>query len=244
MKGKLVIIGCSWGCGEFTNQGKELVINHAGLSEYLASKYSVTNLSRPGASNWQSCFSFKNYFAHRVDPDQQATCLVMQTDPFRSVASDKFDVDIDSLLSNSNSLREFYQQTLEIFYIKLNNMAEYYQTKIYMIGGLSDLDLDVLKLYPNLESLCPSWIHLMDPAHSPSPIPLILNPKLLETAKKYSKINIMDEVISASDENFLRAQKLMETDFFGPVFGDFHPSRKGHRVLADYILNYFEKGTK
>jgi hypothetical protein len=81
----------------------------------------------------------------------------------------------------------------------------------------------------------------MDSSHQTNCAPLILNPDLFRDAKQRGRLDIMEQVASASDTNFLKAQQLMETDWFGPSFGDFHPSRKAHALLANYIKEYFTK---
>jgi len=238
---KLIIVGCSWGCGEWRNGTENtLELNHPGITEYLSKDYTVVNLSKSGASNWQTTFSLRNYLEHRVDRQESVKIFVIQTDASRSITSDKFNVDYESILEKSSGIKDYYKTLLEIFYIKLHNLAEQYEIKIHMIGGLTDLDFESMSLYNNLVPCCESWIKLLDPTHQPSQIPLILDPKLLVRAKKHNKINLVEDIITCSDQSFLRAQQLMETDYFGPAFGDFHPSRKGHNVLASYIKNYLK----
>jgi hypothetical protein len=241
MQQKLILAGCSWGCGEWlVDQNKTLNINHPGLSEYLSTHYDVINLSKGGSSNWQMCFAIRNYLTYVKTYDQFKIVLV-QTDAYRPQGSEKYHVDFDQLYQQSTDLQNFYERNLEIFYIKLDSLAKEFQTKIYLVGGLNDLALDILSLYNNLVPMCESWVRLMDPAHLPSRIPLILDPDLFKDAKQHDRPDIMEQIATASDVNFLKAQQLMETDWFGPSFGDFHPSRKGHALLADHIKEYFTK---
>jgi hypothetical protein len=238
---KLIIVGCSWGCGEWTySPEKTLALNHPGLNEYLSTDYTVVNLSECGASNWQTCFSLRNYLEYRVDRQEPVKIFVIQTDASRAKVSDKFDVDYESMLQKSTGLEDYYKTLLEIFYIKLHNLAEQYGVKIHMIGGLTDLDLESMSLYNNLVPCCESWIKLLEPTHQPSQIPLVLDSKLFVQAKKHNNINLVEDVINCSDQSFVRAQQLMETDYFGPGFGDYHPSRKAHEVLSNYIKNYLK----
>jgi len=238
---KLILVGCSWGCGEWKNDSKTtLTINHPGLSEYLSKDYTVVNLSKGGASNWQTCFSLRNYLEYRVDKQEPVNIFVLQTDASRTTVSNKFDVDYESIIEKSNSLKDYYKTLLEIFYIKLHNLAEQYRVKIHMIGGLNDLDLELMSLYNNLLPCCESWIKLLDHTHQPSEIPLVLESKFFVEAKKHNNTNLVEDIINYSDQKFVRAQQLMETEYFGSAFGDFHPSRKGHEVLASYIKNYLK----
>jgi len=241
MQQKLILLGCSWGCGEWTvDQNKTSKVSHPGLREYLSPDYDVINLSQGGASNWQMCFALRNYLTY-VKTYTEFKIVLIQTDAYRHQISEKYHVDFDQLYQQSTDLQNFYERNLEIFYIKLNSLAQEFQTKIYLVGGLNDLALDIVSLYTNLVPMCESWIGLMDSSYEPGRIPLILNPDLFKAVKQHNRLDIMEQVAAASDTNFLTAQQLMETDWFGPIFGDFHPSRKAHALLANYIKQYFTK---
>ena len=240
MKKKLIIVGCSWGCGEWRINNRILELAHPGLTEYLSTDFNVVNLSRCGASNWQSCFVLRNYL-HHVNNSDLCDIVVLQTDVARTACSEVYQVDYDYLYSHSSNLSDFYQKTLEIFYIKLNELAQEYNLKIHLVGGLSDLNTDVISLYSNLDVICNSWITLLDSTHTPDVVPLILNPSLLTKIKQHNNVELFEEVIQYSDRQFLKAQTLMETDYFGPGFGDFHPNRKAHEILAKHIKNFFNK---
>jgi hypothetical protein len=241
MRQKLILAGCSWGCGEWTSdQNKTLRINHPGVSEYLSPHYDVVNLSQSAASNWQMCFALRNYLTY-VKTYQQFKIVVIQTDAYRHQVSEKYHVDHDQIYQLSTDLQNLYERNLEIFYIKLDSLAQEFKTKIYLVGGLNDLALNIVSLYTNLVPMCESWIGLMDSSHQTNCVPLILNPDLFRDAKQRGRLDIMEQVASASDTNFLKAKQLMETDWFGPSFGDFHPSRKAHALLANYIKEYFTK---
>ena len=244
---KLILIGCSWGCGEWiNNHDQTLSISHPGMTDYLSQDHSVTNLSRAASSNWQSVFALRNYLQYCANPEYSADStepieiFVLQTDAARTNVSEKYDVDYESILLKSHGLKNYYQILIEIFYIKLHNLAQQYNIKINMIGGLTDLELEIMSLYINLQPCCASWIKLLDPRHEPSVVPLILDPRLLKLAKSHNKMDLFEDIINHSDEKFLQAQQLMETEFFGPAHGDFHPSRKGHKVMADYIDQYLK----
>jgi hypothetical protein len=237
---KIVIVGCSWGCGERGHDGVQPTLNHIGLEQYLSVDHSVINLSRPGASNWQIAYALRNYLFYKQNSNEELVIMILQTDAARRQCCDKFDVDHDAIMQQSKSLQEYYQRLLEIFYIKLNGIAEQFKVTIHMVGGLTDLDLETLSLYENLESCCQSWLKLLDTNHVADAMPLIFLPGMLEEAKKLDKLDLFEEIIFHSDKNFLQAQKMMETDFFGPVHGDFHPSRKGHEIMANYFKKYLQ----
>jgi hypothetical protein len=241
MRQKLILVGCSWACGEWlVDNNRVNNINHPGLSEYLASDYDVINLSRGGASNWQLCFSLHNYLTN-VKTFDQYKIVVIQTDAARNQCSEKYHVDYAQVLQDSINLKNFYERNLEIFYIKLNSLAQEFNTPIYLVGGLNDLASNILPLYNNLVPMCESWTGLMHTPYRPTVVPLMLGPFLYSIAKKHNKLDLMDEISQYSDINFLQAQELMETDWFGPNLGDFHPSRQAHKLLANYIREFFAK---
>jgi hypothetical protein len=59
MTKKILITGCSYGCGEWSKD--PYGITHGGIASYLAEKnYAVKNFSRPGANNCVSLENIKN----------------------------------------------------------------------------------------------------------------------------------------------------------------------------------------
>ena len=241
MSEKLILVGCSWGCGEWLVDNNQILhVNHPGLSQYLATDFDVVNLSRGSASNWQLCFSLRNYLTY-VKTFDQFKIVLIQTDAYRNTGSEHYHVDHDLLFKESTDLKNFYERNLEIFYIKLDSLAKEFQTSIYLVGGLNDLATDILSLYNNLVPMCESWTGLMHASYQPSVVPLILDADLYTDAKRHNRLDLMEQIAYYSDTNFLQAQELMETDWFGPSFGDFHPSRKGHELLANHIQQFFAK---
>jgi hypothetical protein len=240
---KLLLVGDSWSCGEWEpapDHPANITLGHPGMTEYLSSDYSIVNLSKGGASNWQICYALANYLKFGQWDTDPPTIFVFQSDAWRPAMSGKFDVDTDLMMQKSDSLLNFYTRMLEIFYIKLNLFAEEYQVKLHLIGGLSDLDLEILSLYNNLIPCCESWAGLLNHQHVTSQIPLTFDSRIFDQAKKNNRTDLMDEIVSVSDRNFVEAQKLLESDYFGPAFGDYHPNRLGHKIMADYIKNYLK----
>lgn len=233
----LILVGCSWFCGEWALDGNNAIrLNHPGMTEYLSNDYHVVNLSRAGASNWQSLYALKNYLSLNRPRLDNFTVVVGQTDPMRATAGEYFDVDYHRVTGRAHSFVQLCQELAEIFYIKLAALADQQQFRPQLVGGLSDVNADVAGLYSkSFDVLIPSWLQLLDPAHKPSVCPLIWGHWVWETVRNYGRMDIMAEMMDLSDSSFLRAQALMETDWFGPAFGDFHPSRQAHQRLAQEI---------
>jgi hypothetical protein len=236
---KIVLFGDSWSCGEWSlASGNQLEISHPGMGEYLSSHYKVSNFSRGGSSIWQTLYAVRNYIAELYEYDYPIKVVIFQSDAFREKLSEKFDVDYSKIYRECIDIKHFYQMVLEIFYIKLEYIASLHNVEIYLCGGLTDIDTNTLRLYPGVKVLCQSWIKLLDPRHIPSSIPLKIDKDFLPIAKSHKRMDLCDQLIDVSDQNFLFYQELLESDYFGKAFGDFHPNREGHRVMSDYIKNF------
>jgi hypothetical protein len=236
----LIVVSCSWGCGEWDHQGNhELVISHPGITEYLNNSFKVVNLSRAGNSNWQICYTLHNYLM--TNPHQDFEIIVIQTDIARRSLAEKY-LDLELVFKKTHNLESLYTELSEICYHKLAYLAKLANTKIHLVGGLTDLSTDILSLseFGDLVVLCDSWIKLLYNAHTPSLIPLRLDPELLTATKEYNRYDLFEQVVEYSDKNFLKLQELYESEFFGPAFGDFHPSRLSHKLLSEHIINYFK----
>lgn len=237
---KLILFGDSWSCGEWDLvSNKKISISHPGLTEYLLPDYKVLNLGRAGSSLWQTLYAVRNYLALYKD-NAPIRVIVFQTDAFRDEFSQKFDVNYSELYSSCDDLKHFYHQVLRIFYIKLAEISSTYNTEIYLSGGLTDIDTKTLQMYPNLNLLCESWIRLLDSHHTPSMIPLQIDRRMLPVVKSHKREDLCDQLITSSDQNFLFYQELIESKYFGKLFGDFHPTREGHQIMSNYIKSFFK----
>ena len=236
---KLVIIGCSWGCGEWSYQdSNSAVLSHPGLTEYITN-FSCLNLSRKAASNWQSLYALFNHLSTSSDFDQNKKYIIIQTDSMRHDFSEKFDIDYRASIIDAENLFDLYLSLTNMFYIKLDMFAEQFNTDIYLSGGLSDLYSDSIICYNRLKIVCKSWIKEMHSDHTPSILPIFIGSNAFEMCKKYNRYDLCDQILEHNDNNFIQYQELLENKNFGPAFGDFHPNRNGHAILANKINNYF-----
>lgn len=233
-----MIIGDSWSVGEWHDAGhNELVCDRPSLDLALSDQFDVLNLSRGGASNWQSFLTAQNYLKNRPRSANDVM-IVIQTDAMRMCCSHRSHVDFDPVSTEATDLINLYERLLEIFYIKLDDLARQHQTKIYLVGGLSDLAMDILCLYANLVPVCESWIRLMMPRHEISVVPLLIDADALKTIHASGRMDLLDEALAFSDRRFLQLQTVMETEYIGPAQSDFHPNSKGHQLLADQIKQF------
>lgn len=212
------------------------------MTEYLP--YPTLNLSKSGASNWQSLYTMYNYMNQRQHIGQEYNIILFQTDPLREYRSETFDVDVDKSIKTTDSLHNLYVSLVEIFYIKIAELANQFGVPVYIIGGLSDVDPSIFSLYNNSENIiCSSWIHLLYRDHQNSLIPLQLNSEFFSTCKRLGRLDLCDEILNINEQNFMEFNEVVGLDTFGPALGDFHPSREGHQILAKHIINFVEKKT-
>jgi len=243
---KLVLFGDSWPKGVWTTKGVELVRLHHGLSEYLTNAgYNVANMARGGSGLWEILYCVFTYlnFNHSYFKQEDVKIIIFQTDAARSSAADLFDVDYDAIINDSDNADDFYTRTLEIFYIKLNEFAKQFNTKIYLSGGLTDLNLKLFanNNFTNLVVLCESWVKLLYPDHSPSMIPLAIYPDAVHDMIKKNHTKMVDELFAISDKNFPILMSVLASECFGKEFGHYHPNLLGHNIMGKHIDEFFKK---
>jgi len=240
---QLVIIGDSWSCGEWIHYNSNSIkLNHPGMTEYLP--YKTLNLSKAGASNWQTLYSLFNFLNQRQDTGREYAFVLVKSDPTRNKLAEKFNVDIDKSIQEADSLEQLYTSLAEIFYIKISELSKQFDVPVYIVGGLSDVDKSIFSMYNNVENIiCDSWMKLLYEDHNLSVVPLQFRSNLFSRAKKLGRLDLCDQIIETNDATFSEFTEILSLDTFGPSLGDFHPSRLGHEILAEKITNFIEKKT-
>lgn len=159
-----MIVGCSWGAGEWSN----LQIRHGGLAQYLQeSGHDVINLSVGGSSNYASLLRLKLFFDSHTNMylkqplGSKDKILFFQTEWHRDYLNDI--LGIHRHISNlPNDLEQVDVQTVCNLYYRLSELAQQYSVEIYLIGGCSDtIWLDKFEQeYPGLHIACQSMTNL------------------------------------------------------------------------------------
>jgi hypothetical protein len=185
---------------------------------FLDDGHDVINMSLPGASNVVSTYKFVNESIN----DNYNFRFWFQSDPIRDLSPYiNFNKNIrgyDDLVRQSNIQLSITYQFLH----KSNTM-------IYLIGGCSKLNLDILKrrhdLYNNLIPVMDSMTEFL--------------------IKDYKHPNIWcSDWINSIDDTFEDMDQLLEQkriqdslrdnkQYFFPDMG--HPNRDGHKMLFEYI---------
>ena len=247
----LVISGCSWSCGEvlppmlqpwksfkWSTLNPRTMITHPGLAAYLDDVFDIVNISQCAASNWQNLWTIKNFYESNAHW-QSANWLLFQTDFLRNEATHEWQIDYASM-QKSMSLLEFYQAAASLFYRCADELAASYNIKIYLCGGLTDLDRALLQDLQHVVAVHDSWISLLDPNHV-ADLRCIEPPttRLLGITKKTASTDFMIELFDHMNHSKQEFDRLLATGYFGPCYGNFHPNRHGHKLMANVIRNFF-----
>ena len=124
----------------------------------------------------------------------------------------------------------------------ISELSAMYNVPIYIVGALSDVDKELFSLYNSVNNvICSSWIKLLYNEHTPSLIPCGIDSTYIDVASLANRKDLGMEMIDHSDSVFTHFSNMLELDTFGPTFGDFHPSREGHKIIANTINNFFEE---
>lgn len=238
-KPSLTIFGCSWACGEWnttddTRQSFKVV--HPGLTEYLSDSFTVKNHAKIANSLWDILFTVQNFldFPRLVE----TKIMVFQTSPGRFKNHQVFGVEVNDIMSTHTTLKYFFTELVEIWYIKLQQLAEKHNTHIYLCGSLSDLELNALKLYDRLIPVCESWQQLLYPEHVASVIPVALDDFTVVDIKNSNNQALLQDTLNYLDNSFAEFDVVRSTGIYGPI--DFHPTRESHRVIAEHIKQFLK----
>jgi lysophospholipase L1-like esterase len=217
-----LIAGDSWGCGEWVNDSTGYRVIHNGLQQYLDEAGHLTkNVSKGGRSNLVSVRRLKAELFIKSDYDY---VIWFQTDPLRDLRpydKSKFATftNIDDMLASSSML-------LNVTYKFLNTIG----VPIYCVGGLSKLNIELMKDYKNLIPMIPSVKELCVPDHCHSNI--AFSDWINYISKEFQDF---DELISIKHEfdNFF--ENPSNKVFFWP--DGVHPNRYGHKIIFDKLCD-------
>ena len=230
----LTIVGDSFGCGAWKNgQGPG--------DDYFTTKFEeyykvVSNYCKPGCSNYDMLQKIETVLLEDNKLRFRSAFLVIQTDPIRTVLPFQsralYMHDTDYYHVIKDNYKDFTDKLIDFFYFNLNNLAQEYNIIINLCGGCSDIDIDLIKKYKNLNVACDSFYKILDPAHI-----LCTTSNTHNACIKKSK-NGANHVVDGISSK-IRLQEQYQGRYFGE-FPDNHPSRKGINLWIPEI----QKGMK
>jgi len=205
----IVIIGDSWGCGEWSDD-MPYRVTHCGLAQYFTDRgCNVTNLSKPGGSNKDMVTALiatlPIYNPHYV--------FWLQTDPIRDLRP----YDQETFPKSSSELTEMGRDLLENTYAELNDIG----VKIHCMGGVTNLEKSIEK-YPNLIPIIPSIIQMFN------------GPKVdfwISDWINSPNLRLNDDFLLELENHPIH---ILPKEWFFP--DGVHPNREAHRKIFECII--------
>lgn len=238
---KIVIVGDSWGCGEWCNDQGECTVTHKGLEQYFIDDgFDVINISKGNSSNSASIQRLVNLLSELSDDISNIDYIFfITTDATREVNYDKEKL-TDTLIQNE-SLPLLVDKLLDSCYNELNKICLTNNLNIHMIGGLNNLDTSV-QSYKKLIPIIPSWVSLLV-GHFDNYKNMCVNPKfrILNSEFTINKINLnrcSPDIANKVIEDVYLYQEVNSSVFRESIFhpDGVHPNREGHKILFETLL--------
>jgi len=214
---KILIVGDSWGCGEWPEPFKRYDSSHSGLEFYLKEyRCDVTNVSRGGYSNENIFNSLKDQMHHSYD-----VILWFQTDPIRNLRP--FADNLEIFKKEKEDFISAHDGLLDSVYEKFNSLG----IPIYCLGGACKLDLVLLEKYSNLIPIIPSIIEMLGGKH----IRIWPSGDWITSKETTS-------VFSYSLTDYLYHECKIDLDktWFYP--DGRHPNREAHKKIFEYLVDF------
>jgi hypothetical protein len=231
MNKTVLIIGDSWGCGEWewdSKKGEHITPNkHLGLEQYLTEDgFAISNVSVPGQSNLEALSNAAFQPIHSFD-----YIVWIVTDALR---------DLSYVNKNYNELTSYADMIADSEFIMKHTftVANNFNVPILCMGGCAILP-QYINQYPNLTPAIPSLTKFL--------LPGFHHPKLwastwfnhVETAvRKMSLVDrdtfITDVLREKSKQDSLKNEHLFTPD-------GLHPNRYAWKIVYDYLRENYIK---
>lgn len=208
---RVLILGDSWGCGEWSSDHRPYRVTHRGLEQYLT-EYgcNITNLSKGGASN-KEMLQILHSTLQRYNPQ---FVFWFQTDPMRDLrpySQRTFPTSVSELLALN-------KQLLTDTYAAFNNLG----IKIHCMGGVAKLQKSI-ENYPNLIPFIPNIVEMLEGPDIDFWISDWINSP---------NLRLNDHFLSELE---VHPMHTLPKEWFFP--DGIHPNRKAHRKIFEFILN-------
>lgn len=224
----IVLSSCSWGAGVWaTPEDGSYGLIHGGACEYLREAgYSVINLSGPGSDPW-ALYHYLHAFTV-CNQHLDLSIYYLQSDITRSWPYIGAEVTDDINADVENAYHRHYE--------KMNEMAQTFHSRIKIIGGLTDVIVD-LSRYPHLELLHPSICQIIDPRIELTGLVDFhrVETFLLENYERHKKSLTDTLEKSLARRDFWKSR----ADYFWP--DGQHLNWQGHKLLAEIMIESEKK---
>ena len=218
----IVIAGCSWGAGEWSNSQ----ITHSGLAQYFIDDgFNVVNLSQPGNGPFcllQPLSSFLEVNKKLLDIQH---IFFLQSDigrDFRKFghAQAYRPVDWDKTKDLKQNIKKIHGN----LYSNLNHIGQNWGVTIHLIGSLTDLVMDFEHEFKYVNFLVPSWVQLIQPTASPV---------FLLRQSEIPNLNQDKQQLLSYTQSAVERFNIFHNSQFFPDNG--HPDRYAHKLLHQHL---------
>lgn len=237
---KIIVVGDSWGWQPCDSDAK----NYPGFADLLAEQgYDVANIARPNQSNKTSIEALEKFFQTENHTDKLV--FFVQSDPFRSIRPY---AGFTQLIIEHQGLRNARKHVMQQDYDRLITIANQFQAPVYLIGGLSNADQDLLANDKWCQVLIDSWVRFLVGARPENQhidwsnwgiwgadwtLNNISINALMNTGAMHGTLGSLAEQVIEELAVWDQNNRVFTPDFFPD--GQ-HPNRAGHRILFDYIM--------
>ena len=234
----IIVVGDSWGCGEWNSSFGKYGVTHNGITQYLTDAgHVVINLSQPGGSNTQSANLLERFLqANRhITPSR---VMVFQTGWIRDIH------EIDSTILNNDlalGYVELKNNLMFRFWNRLSQTCNKDNIPVYIIGGCGDTPWvdNVESTYPSVHIACQSVTNLLlennhritEPIYSPFTKWRASQVELIKRHLNTKDLELFLQDIEKGNERLDLWTK--NTEFFWPDGG--HANRLGHQRLFEFL---------
>ena len=221
MSKKILIVGDSWGCGEW-QIGKGYQKNHPyGLEQLISKEYSVKNLSVPAGSNIMAINLIEKYH------EKYDTIIWIVTEPSRNFEQSTYyqkKIGDFLIIDDKNSILEQSKTTIFNDIQKVKLMCE---DKTIVVGGLHKIDQEYHAGFKKVIN----WVDLLNGLH-------------LKTyyigSQIYKEVYFPTNLEVDDDDNKKRQEfnnhMYSTREFFYP--DGVHPNKKSYEILYNFIKDY------
>jgi hypothetical protein len=212
----IVIIGDSWGCGEWRSSDGKYGVTHTGLEQYLLEAgHSVTNLSGSNKMNEEALEFLENYLDKNLAPE--IVCWFV-TCPLRTTTRYIYNTPYEFGIS---------QLTTQFKYV--DRLATKNNIKVYAFGGLCDLPVEITQhQFNSITIAIPSISSLVIEDFPQS---------MFGDVKEFHRIKSTKLALNLADQVEKKYNAFKKSKFF-PDFG--HPNREAHYKIFKMIEQYVQ----
>jgi hypothetical protein len=221
MSKKILIVGDSWGCGEW-QIGKGYQTNHPyGLEHFLPKEYLVKNLSIPSGSNIQAVKLIEKYH-HDYD-----TIIWIVTEPSRNFIQFVHWWKADPIYLTIDNKKNFLEQSKTAIFNDIKMVKSICGGKTIAIGGLHKIRQEY---YTGFKKVI-NWVNLLGGSHLET---YYIDPQIYQEI--YFPLNLSIDKDDFEKRNQFCKHMYITKDFFFPDC--VHPNRKSQEILYNNIKDY------